>query len=241
MFCPVCKTEYRPGLTKCSDCGVDLVSNLPPKEPGADADVPRNAEGLELLWSGMSQALSDRIHEDLDAAHIVHKPSEKDFGLLPALAQRAKFVWIDPRDRASARSILQKILADSGITEQEAELTPPDSGRMNLFGLGRKVYERISDAGGAPFEPASLFGPKAPAEPVPDDTVERFHPDDATSEVWAGDDIEMAQFLKDSLQGVGVGCVVSEDDGKTRVLVLPASEARAREVVREVVEGTPPE
>ena len=31
MFCPQCKTEYRPGFTTCADCGVPLVEVLPPE------------------------------------------------------------------------------------------------------------------------------------------------------------------------------------------------------------------
>jgi len=33
MFCPNCRVEYRPGFAQCSDCGVDLVDNLPPPNP----------------------------------------------------------------------------------------------------------------------------------------------------------------------------------------------------------------
>lgn len=39
MFCPVCRAEYRPGFTRCTDCDVDLVAELP-KPNGLDkADV----------------------------------------------------------------------------------------------------------------------------------------------------------------------------------------------------------
>ncbi|OPX98040.1 MAG: lipoprotein NlpI [Syntrophorhabdus sp. PtaB.Bin006] len=40
MFCPKCKTEYRPGYTVCADCGVGLVDQLPPDpDPGKPIDI----------------------------------------------------------------------------------------------------------------------------------------------------------------------------------------------------------
>ena|SRR5580765_206475 len=33
MYCPRCRAEYRPAFEKCSDCGVDLVEELPPTSP----------------------------------------------------------------------------------------------------------------------------------------------------------------------------------------------------------------
>jgi hypothetical protein len=31
MFCPKCKSEYRDGFYKCTDCGADLVAEQPPE------------------------------------------------------------------------------------------------------------------------------------------------------------------------------------------------------------------
>ncbi len=235
MFCPQCKVEYRFGFTKCSDCGVDLVERL-----NDDADVPINSEGLELLWSGVSRALSDRFHDALDAAHIFHKVTEKDFGLLPNLAQSVKLVWIDPRDRASSRSVLEHVLAGSGTAEGEPELTPPDTGRMNPFGLGRNVYSPPTRRD-APFESVSLVESDAPGEPVPDDIVGDFDPGDATAEIWSGGDAELPEYINASLTENGIACVTSEDGGQHHVKVLPADEARAKEIVREIVEESPPQ
>jgi hypothetical protein len=38
MFCPQCKAEYRGGFTRCSDCDVDLVDQLP-VEPRHDVEL----------------------------------------------------------------------------------------------------------------------------------------------------------------------------------------------------------
>jgi hypothetical protein len=32
MFCPECRVEYRPGFTRCSDCDVDLVHEIPERD-----------------------------------------------------------------------------------------------------------------------------------------------------------------------------------------------------------------
>jgi len=32
MFCPECRAEYRPGFTRCSDCDVDLVHEIPEQD-----------------------------------------------------------------------------------------------------------------------------------------------------------------------------------------------------------------
>jgi tetratricopeptide (TPR) repeat protein len=42
MFCPQCKAEYRPGYTRCADCGVPLVDHLPPT-PEPEQDEPADA------------------------------------------------------------------------------------------------------------------------------------------------------------------------------------------------------
>jgi len=33
MFCPECRTEYRPGFVRCADCDLPLVAKLPPEPP----------------------------------------------------------------------------------------------------------------------------------------------------------------------------------------------------------------
>lgn len=81
---------------------------------------------------------------------------------------------------------------------------------------------------------------KSPEE-VPDDQLENFDPEEATSKVWSGADASMAQSINVCLREVGIGCVVNETKGNFNVCVERASEIRAREIIREIIDQTPPE
>ncbi len=63
----------------------------------------------------------------------------------------------------------------------------------------------------------------------------------ATREVWSGDDAALAQLLQDCLRENGIGV---RPDGKPpgvmRLSVMPLDEKRAREIIREVREASPP-
>lgn len=39
MYCPKCRSEFRPGFTECAECGVRLVDELPPKPLPEYADL----------------------------------------------------------------------------------------------------------------------------------------------------------------------------------------------------------
>ena len=43
MYCPQCRGEYREGFTRCDECGVDLVAELPPE----DHDAPEYEKVFE--------------------------------------------------------------------------------------------------------------------------------------------------------------------------------------------------
>ena len=54
MFCPECRAEYRPGFTRCADCDVDLVQELPVELSGT----------LQRTWSGRTERrIRDSIAE----------------------------------------------------------------------------------------------------------------------------------------------------------------------------------
>ncbi len=65
--------------------------------------------------------------------------------------------------------------------------------------------------------------------------------EDATAMVWETETGEPSDFLVAALHENGIHCRVDREGSKAAVYVLPEDESRARDLVREVVEGQPPE
>ena len=43
MYCPICRAEYIAGFTRCSDCNVPLVEELPPRATRARRPKPHDS------------------------------------------------------------------------------------------------------------------------------------------------------------------------------------------------------
>jgi len=71
--------------------------------------------------------------------------------------------------------------------------------------------------------------------------LDGFHPEDATALVWEGNPPEMREMIAMSLQENDIFARYEERGAKTEVYALPEDEERAREIVREIVEGQAPE
>ena len=109
MFCPVCEAEYRPGFLKCSDCGIELVAALPPKNsPFAYA----------ILWKGEDAIFHDALLTELEKADIAYadtplyvylRRNANVFG--PNFGPLYGFVIsVHAEDLHPARAILEKLL-----------------------------------------------------------------------------------------------------------------------------------
>lgn len=67
------------------------------------------------------------------------------------------------------------------------------------------------------------------------------NPEDATAEAWSGEKKSIAQFLRSCLVENGIGCYInSRHTGVFEVRILPEHSARAKEIVRHVLEALPP-
>jgi hypothetical protein len=240
MFCPICRAEYLPGPKVCSDCQVPLVDVLPEKGATTVSDSDDSGASVKI-WGGIDPRTFAAIRAALDESHIVHDDVTRESPISSIYSPEPMQIWIGKADGLAAQKILEGIVGHdeaAGLTP-DAELAR-DSAEHNPFGLGRTMFSRVPGEEDAASEEVELAEPEPDEGPVPDDLVENFDPEEATCEVWAGGDEQMAQIFKECLQNVGIGCVVNEAGGKARLLVLPSAEKRAREVIREIVDEAPP-
>jgi hypothetical protein len=127
MFCPVCKAEYRPGFTTCTDCNVELVQELStkPKE-----DLPGKIENhsfKEILFSFNPGDIAF-IKSVLDAEGITYYFHGEHFNSMRPLALPARLMVIDNHvERAkdilkdAKLSIMAINTSDDSKTEEASE------------------------------------------------------------------------------------------------------------------------
>ena len=73
------------------------------------------------------------------------------------------------------------------------------------------------------------------------DSSAHWDEDDPGAEAWSGGNEHFADTLIVCLREVGVASHKLSEAGRWRLVVRPEQEARAKEIVREVVEASPPE
>lgn len=83
-------------------------------------------------------------------------------------------------------------------------------------------------------------GPDDAEDDVTPDTSEQWEEDEPVAEVWKGSQEDLAETLSLCLREVGIASHISSEAGVWSLVVRPEKEAKAKEVVREVVEASPP-
>ena len=68
-----------------------------------------------------------------------------------------------------------------------------------------------------------------------------WYPEDATALAWDGDAADWRNMIEMSLKENDIRMRWEMKDGKPQLFVLPEDEERAKEIVREILEGQPPE
>ena len=185
-----------------------------------DADlVPSLEEGrteanpAELLWQGTDVVFFAAAGTALDNAGIPFGEMETVPRLWPLVVPEVQ-IWVRRPDLERAQGIVREL--SESLTGEQQETAAPDEAKLSEES-------------------------EAMEEPGPDDLVEDWDPEEATYQVWSGEDPQMGQVIEDCLRENGVGCRFLPETVPGRIFVRPRDEARAREIIREVLEAAPPQ
>ena len=87
-------------------------------------------------------------------------------------------------------------------------------------------------------------GPSAPKDDLLDPKLRlpyNWDPNEATSEVWSGEDESMAEYLASALRENGIPSRIPDEPGhRARLCVRPEDSRRAREIAAQITDGAPP-
>ena len=220
MFCPRCGAEYRPGYTSCADCHVVLVPSPPGILPWPAAKLleePAAEPGdpsrdpFCSFWKGDSARVCTELCAVLDEAGIPHTTIRREDHLFNLATQ-------PPYELGVPASLYEK-----------AELAVREA-----FGEDEQAIPLIAQA---PPSPEVLAEQQAEAN----EWLGARYPEDATVEVWSGEDAELKEMIEASLRENDLTTRSEENQGRIKLLVLPEEEARARRIVREIETGAPSE
>jgi hypothetical protein len=230
MICPNCRLEYRMGATHCSDCDVALVPEMPvhvPPAPPAEPGDP-NEDPFCSFWQGEDPRVHVELCSVLDDAGIPHKSlfrSDHLFGLsnYSAFELGVPFSLYEKAEAA--------VKAVFGSDEYDA---------MNALSGMQLPDDSDANAKLLPdsTNPNSSFATPPDARSTSD---KYWYPEDATVKVWLSEDQTPADFLVAALRENRIYSRVENAGNRAEIYVAPEDEARAKEIVREVRDATPPE
>jgi hypothetical protein len=236
MICPQCKAEYRQGFTRCADCDVELVYELPATKSDA-AETSQAAPADEAdedpfcsFWQGDDPRLHAELCAVFDDAGIQHKTVRRQDHLFnlsnyPAFQIGVPFSLYEKAETA----VKEAFDLDPSNPRAVETLSPPF-----LLPQSPRSIRKL------PYMLALRSDENIPGPPT-DGNLSDEQSEEATAEVWTGDDHVLRDMLIASLRENQIPVRQGNAGDKISLFVRPEDEDRTREIVREIVEGAPPE
>jgi hypothetical protein len=94
MFCPNCEAEYKAGITRCSDCDIDLVAQLTPENKVHDTTESDSVQ----LRSFNTSTEAEMVQELLAQNGIRSFVAGGEFAAFPTSFSQEVRVMVDERD-----------------------------------------------------------------------------------------------------------------------------------------------
>jgi hypothetical protein len=172
-----------------------------------------------VLWSGEDPAFHEALLEELESSSIPYadKPiGEEENAPAPLpIDWKPRFgfeVAVHHADFPAAKQILEKLLSEGASADVEL----PDESDAPGNDVGRDKTLRQAQQGAG-------------------------HEEQPSVSVWAGTDRRINEFLTAALRENEIPLRTVTETEVTVIYVPPSNAARAREIVREITEGIPPQ
>lgn len=122
MYCPICKSEYQPGITRCPDDEAELVAELATPEPGDDSTarfVP-----LHNLSSPVEAEMVNDIFRQNNIRSVIQAGSADALSPLLSTVEPGAAVLVDERDYDRALELYEAFFGDdtsplTGTSEED--------------------------------------------------------------------------------------------------------------------------
>lgn len=181
------------------------------------AATPSGDDSVVSIWSGNDPREFAVVKEALDKAQIPFMgPISTGYFIFPSMRPKMEIgVSVADRERA------EKVLEDLEGQDAPGELSPEELEKLALPDSGAVDQHEIAGASS--------------------DFPEDWDDPDHASEVWNGEDEDFADTLIACLRENEIPSRKDTEENRWRLVVPSDQEARAKEIIREVVEGAPPE
>ena len=246
LYCPQCGAEYREGYSSCSDCHVLLVRTPPQSKCRPEPGDP-NRDPFTHFWRGDDSRLHVELCALLDEVEIPHMTIRKEDRLFRVSTQPYFELVIPASKMAKAESLIKEVFGEMPELPDPDARTERESNNESLDESGNFV-RNWAKKGLLPALLEKLREPRPPVEEIHEESDKEprkvpadWFSEDATVEVWSGPDETLAEMISISLRENDIPSRVDELKDSKLVYVQPGDESRAREIVREIVEGVPPE
>ena len=104
MFCPVCESEYEPGITHCADDNTPLVERLTPENTLHDTSEARFVPLHKLGSPAEAEMVNDILHQN-EIRTVVKSGGHDAFSPLLSATSEGAEIFVDERDYDRALEI----------------------------------------------------------------------------------------------------------------------------------------
>ena len=111
MFCPICESEYNPGITRCPDDDAELVEQLTPETAAHDSSAARFVVLHTLSSPAEGEMVSDMLRQNGVRA-VVQGGANDAFSPVFSAVSPGVAVLVDERDLDRAREIYASFFGD---------------------------------------------------------------------------------------------------------------------------------